>query len=155
MSDKALTILYGTETGNSRQLAKQVAKRAEKNGVTATVCDLADYSVEQLAAASDPVLIIISTWDDGEPPAKARPFVKALTESSSLPGLRYTVLALGDQEYPAFCEAGKKVDAALEKAGAERFLPRADLGADFQVSYMGWAKKFWGRLAEVYGVTAA
>jgi sulfite reductase (NADPH) flavoprotein alpha-component len=155
MSDMKLTIVYGSETGNSRGLANQVAKRAAKNGVQATVHDMAAYTPAQLAAEQDPVLLVVSTWDDGLPPMKARKFFKALEDSApSLSGVRFAVLALGDSEYPAYCQAGKDLDARLEALGATRLVSRGDLGADFQVSYIGWAKNFWKTMAGVYGIAA-
>lgn len=38
--------------------------------------------------------------------------------------MRYSVLALGDQTYEFFCQAGKDVDALLENLGAERICKR-------------------------------
>lgn len=148
-----LTVLYGTETGNCRGLAQKVAKKGEKNGVEVDVIDLAQYSIDQLAALDHPFVVIISTWDDGVPPPKAKPFCQALAASDgSLAGKKYTVLALGDQEYPLYCECGKQVDADLTRLGAEAILPRTDLGAEFMVSYIGWSKNLWKTLAGVYGV---
>lgn len=145
-----ITVLYGTETGNCRGLAQKVAKKGEKNGVEVDVIDLADYSVEQLQTLDHPFVVIISTWDDGVPPPKAAPFCQALQASDvSLAGKQYTVLAMGDTEYPLFCECGKQVDTALTKLGAEAILPRTDLGADFMVSYIGWSKKYWKTLAGI------
>ncbi len=149
-----LTVLYGTETGNCRGLAQKVAKKGEKNGVAVETIDLADYSVDQLAELDHPFVVIISTWDDGAPPPKCAPFCDALGGSDiDLSGKQFAVLAMGDTEYPLFCECGKKVDARLGELGATRLLNRADLGADFMVSYIGWSKNFWKTMAGVYGVT--
>lgn len=153
MSALELTILYGTETGNCRGLAQKVQKKAEKNGLAATIHDLAEYTVDQLAALTNPVLFIISTWDEGAPPPKAKPFCDALqTTDADLSHLDYTVLALGDTEYELYCECGKQVDARLAELGAKRILERTDLGADFLVFYIGWSKKFWKTLAQFFGV---
>lgn len=152
MSEMKLTIVYGTETGNSRGLANQVAKRAIKNGVDATVQDMAAYTAESLAAETAPVLLIVSTWDDGLPPMKARPFFKALESAPPMPALRYAVLALGDTEYDQFCKAGKDLDEQLATLGGTRLMPCGELSSDFQVSYMGWSKKFWQTMAGVYGI---
>lgn len=150
-----LTVLYGTETGNSKGLAEKVAAKGAKNGVEVNLVDLATASITQLEQIDHPALIIISTWDDGLPPPKCVPFVAALKERSApLPNLRYCVLALGDAEYPRYCECGKQVDAKLAELGAGRLLPRTDMGADFMVNYIGWSKNFWKTLAVVYGVNA-
>jgi len=153
MSDLSLTVLYGTETGNCKGLAQKVAKKGEKLGVNVSVIDLADYTVEQLQAVDHPVLFIISTWDEGAPPPKCVPFCNALQASSAdMSGLGYSVLALGDTEYELFCECGKQVDSKLQELGAKQLMERTDLGADFLVFYIGWAKKFWKTMAGVYGI---
>ncbi len=153
MSDLSLSIFYGTETGNSKSLADKVAAKAKKNGVEASVFDLAECGPEDLAAQKSPAVIIISTWDDGEPPPKAKPFCAALAESDvDLSGLDYTVLALGDTEYPLYCECGKQIDTRLAELGAKPLLPRTDMGVDFPVSYIGWSKTFWKTLAGYFGV---
>jgi sulfite reductase (NADPH) flavoprotein alpha-component len=148
-----LTVLYGTETGNSRGLAQKVAKKGEKNGVEVDVVDLADYTVESLAALDHPFVVIISTWDDGAPPPDCKDFCEALASTDlNLEGKQYTVLALGDTEYPMFCECGKQVDARLTELGATALLPRTDMGGEFMVSYIGWSRNFWKTMAGVYGI---
>lgn len=150
-----ITVLYGTESGNSKGLAEKVAKKGMKNGVHVDVIDLATYSVEQLELVTGPLLIIISTWDDGTPPPKCIPFCDALqARTEPLLNLEYTVLALGDEEYPLFCECGKQLDAKLSSLGATKIMPRTDLGADFMVTYIGWSKRFWKTLAKFFGVAA-
>lgn len=150
-----LTVLYGTETGNCKGLAEKVAKKGAKNGVEVDVIDLAGYSAESLAALDHPALLIISTWDDGAPPPKCKGFVEGLLASGAdLSALKFAVLALGDKEYPLFCECGKQIDAKLAELGAERVVERSDLGADFMVEYIGWSKNFWKTMAKVYGVAA-
>ncbi|MGZ0654085.1 flavodoxin domain-containing protein [Coraliomargarita sp. W4R53] len=146
-----LTVLYGTETGNARGLAQKVAKKGEKNGVEVDVIDLASYTVESLAELDHPFVVIISTWDDGAPPPKSKAFCEALASTDlSLAGKQYTVLALGDTEYPLFCECGKQVDARLAELGATPVLPRTDLGGEFMVSYIGWSRNFWKTLRGCY-----
>ena len=155
MSDALkMTVLYGTETGNCRGIAEKVAKKGAKNGVDVDVRDLAVTPFETLKELDHPTLIIISTWDDGVPPPKAAAFCDALFGSTEeLSGLGYTVLALGDREYPLFCECGKKVDAKLKELGAHCLMERCDLGADFLVDYIGWSKRFWKTMAGVYGIS--
>ncbi|WP_269523175.1 flavodoxin family protein [Coraliomargarita parva] len=148
-----LTVLYGTETGNCRGLAEKVAKKGEKNGVEVDTIDLAEYSMAQLETLDNPFLVIISTWDDGMPPPKCVAFCDELAASSAdLSGKQFAVLAMGDTDYPLFCECGKKVDAKLAELGATPVMARTDLGADFMVSYIGFSKNFWKTMAGVYGV---
>lgn len=150
-----LTVMYGTESGNSKGLAEKVAAKGTKLGVDVNMVDLAETSASELAGIDNPLLVIISTWDDGAPPPKCVNFVNGLNACDmDLSQLQYTVLALGDTEYPLFCECGKQVDAKLAELGAKPVMPRTDLGADFMVSYIGWSKNFWKTMKGVYGVAA-
>lgn len=150
-----LTVIYGTETGNCKGVAAKVAKKAAKHGVDIDVIDLASYDIDELATIDNPLLVIISTWDDGAPPPKcAEAYDKLMAREDGLNNLHYTVLALGDTEYPLFCECGRNLDAKLSQLGATRLLERTDLGAEFMVTYIGWSKRFWKTMAGVYGKTA-
>lgn len=70
------------------------------------------------------------------PPTEAREFCEWLTagKAGPLPGLPYSVCALGDTSYTHFCRCGKQLDAALAAAGASPLQPRADVDKE------DWAK---------------
>ena len=57
---RTLTILYGTETGNSRDLAKALAASAAERGLSPEVFDMSDYKTRRLKDEQD-VLGIVST----------------------------------------------------------------------------------------------
>ena len=46
--DIKLTILYGSQTGNTEGVAEQLAQQANNNGIEASVVDMADYKPRQL-----------------------------------------------------------------------------------------------------------
>src|SRR4030095_11205963 len=64
---RTLTILYGTETGNSRDLAMALVASASERGLSPKLSDLADYKVRQLKDEQD-VLFLVSTYGEGAPP---------------------------------------------------------------------------------------
>ncbi len=139
-----LTVFFGTETGNCRDLAHKIQKAGPKREVAVEIVDLADCTAEVFSALDNPALVIISTWDDGAPPPDCVGFCESLEGSGDdLSGLSYAVLALGDEEYDEYCACGKQVDARLEALGGKRFFDRTDLGADFLVGFIGWSKRFW------------
>jgi sulfite reductase (NADPH) flavoprotein alpha-component len=50
----------------------------------------------------------------GVPPTESRPFVSMLDRTSlDLSHVSYSVLAIGDSNYPHFCRAGRQVDERL------------------------------------------
>lgn len=139
-----LTILFGSQTGTAESLAKKVAKEAGKRGFAATVLDMAQADLAKLAGEQN-LLVITSTYGDGEPPDNARALHTALKNASQLPPLspqlstlRYSVCALGDTNYAQFCQCGKDFDAWLEKLGATRIAPRTDCDLDYDAPFTAW-----------------
>jgi sulfite reductase (NADPH) flavoprotein alpha-component len=133
-----LTVLYGSESGNSEKLADLSAKEAKKLGFKATVKNMADISPADLTRVEN-LLVIVSTWGDGEPPDTATGFHKELmSDSLELSKLRYSVCALGDSSYAQFCQTGKDVDARLEAFGATRISPRQDCDVDYEDLHRTW-----------------
>jgi sulfite reductase (NADPH) flavoprotein alpha-component len=135
-----LTILFGTQTGTAESLAKQAAKEAGKRGFAATILDVAAVSVEQLPAHSN-LLLITSTYGDGEPPDSAKALHSALLAapaSGQLAAVNFSVCSLGDTNYTLFCQAGKDFDSHFEKLGAKRVSPRVDCDVDYEAAFTGW-----------------
>ena len=133
-----LTLLFGTQTGTAETLAKQAAKEAGKRGFAPTVLDMAAVTAAQLAQHPN-LLVITSTYGDGEPPDNAKALHTELASiTSELSAVRFSVCALGDTNYTLFCQCGKDFDARLEKLGAQRITPRADCELDYEASFTTW-----------------
>lgn len=137
---RSLTILYGTETGNSRELAKSLAGAIGQRGLIVNLFDLSDYKVRQLKDEQD-LLLIVSTYGEGDPPQPAVGFFEFLEgpRAPKLEGVRYSVLALGDSTYEKYCEAGKRIDRRLEELGATRVSPRVDCDIDYEEPASAWS----------------
>lgn len=151
MPDIKLTVIYGTETGNSEKLAKQVVSEANKKEY---VTDL--KSVSQLKASSlkdmGLLLVVISTWGEGDPPAQAEAFCKELYKATGADlsdNVLYSVLALGDKSYADFCGCGRRVDESIAKMGATRMLERKELDLDFDADFKTWNEQFFKRIEEL------
>ena len=134
-----LSILFGSQTGNAEALAKRAANEARKLGFTPAVHDLATYGADQLPSERR-VLVITSTYGDGDPPDNAKPFWERIRNGTAptVAELQYAVLALGDSSYPKFCAFGKAVDERLEAMGGKRAHPRLDCDVDFETPFASW-----------------
>jgi sulfite reductase (NADPH) flavoprotein alpha-component len=132
-------ILYGTVTGNSEALAKKLADALRPTGLTARVRDMANCQPNVLTQTNC-VLVVASTYGDGEPPDDAAPFWEAVVRGNGLDlgGVKYSVLALGNTTYDHFCKCGRELDAALERHGALRLYPRVDCDVDFDEPAKRW-----------------
>jgi sulfite reductase (NADPH) flavoprotein alpha-component len=134
-----VTILYGSQTGNAEGLARKLLKALKKGNFEPAVADMASYDQGRLTKEKN-LLIITSTYGDGEPPDSAADLHRWLHSESAprLEGMRYSVLALGDTEYPDFCQCGIEFDNRLAELGAERVVSRVDCDVEFEDLYNGW-----------------
>ncbi|NVJ13682.1 assimilatory sulfite reductase (NADPH) flavoprotein subunit [Myxococcus sp. AM010] len=133
------TIIYGTQTGNSRLLAERLKHQVESAGLAARLFRASDYPVRELAKEKL-LCVVISTQGDGDPPDDARGFCEFILgkRAPRVEGLRYAVLGLGDSSYPRFCEVGRLLDIRFAELGASRLLERADCDVDFEPVAKGW-----------------
>src|SRR5204863_9610754 len=134
-----LTILYATESGNAEKLAGDLAKTARKNGLKPTLVDMADLDLATLAS-SQRLVVIASTWGEGDPPARAARGYAELVNDPTLrvEGVEYAVLALGDTAYAEFCAIGKAIDERLAALGGRRVIDRVDCDLDFADAAKRW-----------------
>ncbi len=134
-----LTILFGTESGNAEALAAQARKAAAKLGFAPRLVDMADLTVAQAAEAGN-LLVIASTWGEGDPPQRAVDFYDALLagDAPRFDAVRFAVLALGDRSYARFCETGRRIDERLAALGGTRVTDRIDCDLDYDVPATGW-----------------
>lgn len=136
-----LLIAFATESGNAETLAAQTRKAAQKAGFAAKVADVADLSLADLARAEN-LLIIASTWGEGDPPQRAQDFMTSLmaADAPRLSKTRFSVLALGDRAYVNFCQTGHEIDERLAALGGRRFAPIVDCDVDYAAAASGWIK---------------
>lgn len=142
-----LTILFGTESGNAEALAAQARKVAAKLGFAPKVVDMADLTPAQ-AAATENLLIVASTWGEGDPPQRALDFFEGLMagDAPRFERTRYAVLALGDRAYGQFCEVGRRIDERLSALGGARIADRVDCDLDYEAAATGWIDQTLERL---------
>lgn len=140
ISPKKITLAYGTETGNSKKLAVELAGTIKKKGVQVKLADLSQYKPKDLAK-EDLFFVIISTQGEGEPPLLAKKFYDHLHENDpDLNHLRFGILALGDSSYPLFCKTGEDVDFRFEILGAQRIIPLKKCDIDYEQEAHNWAE---------------
>lgn len=135
-----VTILFGSQTGTAEALSKKLFKTLKKGNFEPEVHDLANYDISRLSAEKN-LLVITSTYGDGEPPDSALDFHTKLMGSNAprMDGVAFTVLALGDSSYPDFCKCGIEFDTRFESLGGKRIHPRVDCDVDVDAPYAEWS----------------
>ena len=152
---QSMTVLYGSESGNAEKLAGDMKKAAEKANFKARIVNMADAKPVDLKKA-DNLLVIVSTWGEGDPPDSATSYYEAFMSDAmpQLPNLKYSVCALGDTSYEHFCKIGKDFDERLSKLGGERVYDRADCDVDYEETFKSWLSGALGAFPQAEAVAA-
>ncbi len=149
---RTVTILYGSETGNSQELAEQLSKQLKDIQRDVTVSAMDDFKPKKLKEAED-LLIITATHGEGDPPDNAIQFHEFLhsRKAPKLENVNFSVLSLGDESYEHFCQTGKDFDKRLEELGATRIHPRVDCDVDYEELADEWISEVIGILKKDAG----
>ena len=131
-------------------MAAKFAKTAKSYGLEGTVHDMDGFDFNSLSSKKR-VIIVCSTWGEGEQPDNAEELWKFANSdaASRLEGVHFAVCALGDTSYELFCESGKEWDSIFEKLGATRIVERIDCDVDYDSPASEWALKALPALAAV------
>ncbi|WP_010494462.1 assimilatory sulfite reductase (NADPH) flavoprotein subunit [Paenibacillus elgii] len=146
---KEVTVLFGSQTGNSQKLAKKLSEKLKEQGLQPILSSMSDFKPNTLKKVEN-LLILVSTHGEGEPPDNALSFYEFLhsKRAPQLEGLRFSVLALGDTSYEFFCQTGKDFDKRLEELGGKRLTARVDCDVDFEDSAAEWMERVLASLNE-------
>ena len=145
-----LSIVYGSQTGNARRIAGQLASRSEAAGLPVRLLRADAYPQRELAQERH-LLLVISTQGDGEPPDDARGLFEFITgkRAPKLPALQFAVLGLGDSSYPQFCTIGRRLDARLAELGATRFSAFGEADVEIEAVATPWTEQALDRVREL------
>ncbi|MEM7386932.1 MAG: sulfite reductase flavoprotein subunit alpha, partial [Verrucomicrobiota bacterium] len=153
-----LLILFGSQSGTAEGLAKKLNKEAKAKGLSSRVCGMDEVEVDVLKEEQN-LLVVTSTWGEGEMPDNAAGFWDNLNQNGSSPELNhlnFAVLALGDTNYTdTFCLAGKQLDARFEELGARRLHPRVDCDVEYDEPAARWTEGVFQALGEAPSTGAA
>ncbi|RTR30614.1 assimilatory sulfite reductase (NADPH) flavoprotein subunit [Shewanella atlantica] len=136
---QTITILYGSQTGNGRGIASELAAKAQAQGYAVNLASMSEYKVRQLKQETL-LLAVVSTHGEGEAPDDAIELHKFLASKRAprLENLNYSVLALGDSSYEFFCQTGKDFDERLSNLGATSIQPLVECDVDYESAAEQW-----------------
>lgn len=134
-----LLLAYASQAGQAERIALQSATALQQAGLRVAVQSLAQLTPEALRAHRR-VLLVASSFGEGEPPDSARRFTRLLEQqgAGTLAGLHYGLLALGDRNYARFCGYGHALDEGLRRAGGAALFPLIEVDNSDAAALARW-----------------
>lgn len=158
--EEEVLVLFASQTGNSEQAAETVAAAIPEKlstptlKVTAKHLQLDDFLELEQAQWTRLVVICMSSYGVGQAPLggyRFRTFCDALLEkkpTTTLDGLTFALLGLGDSKYTTFFMNPTITNDALTSAGAKRVgdIGKADASGDQLKVIQDWIDGIWPSL---------
>ena len=145
--DRSLNILFGSQTGNAAGLAEKTAKLAASYGLEPSIVDMDGFDPGRLASMKR-VMIITSTWGEGEMPDNADAMWNAINANGpGLGSVHFSVCAIGDTSYDEYCKAGHDWNNKLAALGGTEAYPIQECDVDFEPPWKLWVEQALPMLA--------
>ncbi|GLZ29697.1 bifunctional cytochrome P450/NADPH--P450 reductase 2 [Lentzea sp. NBRC 105346] len=123
--DAAVTVLHGSNLGNAKYVAGQVASALSGFGAEVRQGSL-DSAIEALGER----VVLVAASYNGKPTDDAVEFVRWLETTPDLSGVSYAVLGVGDRNWAdTYQRVPTHIDELLEAAGATRIVDRGEVDA--------------------------
>ncbi|QIW14974.1 sulfite reductase [Pasteurellaceae bacterium RH1A] len=129
-------IAYGSESGNAQALATQLANQDFLQKYAPTLATLNDTDPSQLDSQTL-LVIITSSFGDGEPPANAEDFAEKLANLTACP-FPYVLFGLGDVTYDKFCGYSKALHTQLQAKQARTLIEPVEADLNYQEIFKHW-----------------
>lgn len=142
---REVLVVWASQTGNAEDLATSAVQRLVDSGRKVRLEEMSRLTA--IPPHTD-LIIVTSTFGDGEAPDNGVGFLESLSTNQGVDDVSYAVLALGDSSYSDFCGHGRRVDEALEPLGARRLLERLECEPDFHAQAAAWLDQVVTALSE-------
>ncbi len=137
-------ILFGSQSGTAEGLAMALADKLKAYAGKSVQFQPRVVGMDKFQdidfAAESRILMLSSTWGDGDMPDHAVAFWEWLKspQAPSLAHAAFAVMGLGDRNYTRFCQAGKNLDGRCADLGATRLLPLCECDTDYEAKADAW-----------------
>lgn len=158
MNERKIVILYGSQTGNSQDIAERVWRRTKSLNINSIVSSFDHFDLNNLLEKENILVCVCSTTGQGDVPDNMTKFWKMIMRknvpSNLFEGLEFFTIGLGDSSYEKFNFTAKKLHKRLLQLGAsspaeicqcDEQHPNGSEGA-----YSIWIQNFWKILGNYF-----
>ncbi len=134
-------ILVGSEGGSTWGFAASFARAVQDHGQTVHLGALSTFLPQSYKNAKR-IVVLTSTWGDGDAPTSAKGALERVTKAAPLAGVPVSVLGFGDRSFPGFCVHAEALEAALRSAGWDMPMPLERIDRQSPQSFARWSRAF-------------
>ncbi len=139
-----IVLLYGSESGQTGNYVRHVQKVMRKNNVLVFADTLNNYSEYP---EMKHLIILTSTYGNGEAPSNARHFLKKFASFSQSQEFQFSVVGFGSTDYPDFCKFANQVQKALTNNGrATELIPLVKVNKQSNAQKTQWLSEISNHL---------
>ncbi len=131
-------LLVGSETNTTWGFAAALHAALTRAGLRVHTAPMNDIAAGYRHARR--LLVLCSTYGDGEAPESARQFLAALARVPSSKGMTYAVLGFGDRQFPQYCGYAQQVHAALAAKGFEALREPGTVDRQSEPEFRQWCE---------------
>ncbi|PSF04695.1 nitric oxide synthase [Marinobacter fuscus] len=142
--DADMVVLVGSESGTTWGFARALQRSLSQAGFRVHCADMNALATDYPKAST--LLLLTSTYGDGEAPASAGRFLERLQAFQPSSPLDYAVLGFGDRQFTHFCRYALRVDEALSSKGLNPMLPPELIDRCSVEKFCDWGRQLGARL---------
>lgn len=135
-----IVILVGSQGGATFRFAKDFQKRLIQSGQKVFVDDLSSYAVYNRL---EHLIILTSTYGDGEAPTNSKEFIHRFQEMQQKKNFEYSIVGFGSTDYVKFCQFAKDVSIQFQKNDqCEEFLTLKLINKQSTLEFEKWSSEW-------------
>ncbi len=140
LSKAGTVLLVGSEGGSTWGFAATLHKALRAAGQSVHVAALSTFDASRLAHAKH-VIVLASTYGDGDEPASARGFLAKLQAMETPPAAGLAVLGFGDSSFPAFCGYAERISSLAARKGWQQFVGLSTVDRQSAQDFARWGSE--------------
>lgn len=106
-----IIILVGSENGGTFKFADAIYSQLIQHGEKVFLTDLSNYNLFPCASH---LIIMTSTYGQGDAPSNAKKFAEKLKQKPQQQSLQYSIVGFGSRSYAHFCKFAYDIEAWLQ-----------------------------------------